>query len=76
LKFFYQHNLELLEDGWITAECPSLPGCVSQGKDEKKATENIKEAIIAWLWADLYPLILYGLCYFPSFVLYNISIGK
>jgi hypothetical protein len=23
------------EDGWIVAECPALPGCVSQGKDEK-----------------------------------------
>jgi predicted RNase H-like HicB family nuclease len=22
------------EDGWIVAECPALPGCVSQGKDE------------------------------------------
>jgi predicted RNase H-like HicB family nuclease len=29
-----------------------LPGCVSQGKDEKEAIENIKEAIIAWLWAE------------------------
>ncbi len=25
------------EDGWIVAECPALPGCVSQGKDEKEA---------------------------------------
>jgi hypothetical protein len=23
------------EDGWIVAECPALPGCVSQGRDEK-----------------------------------------
>ncbi len=40
------------EDGWIVAECPALPGCVSQGKDEPEALENIKEAIQAWLWAE------------------------
>ena len=40
------------EDGCIVTECPSLPGCVSQGKDEKEALDNIKEAITAWLWAE------------------------
>lgn len=45
-------TLELAEDGWMVAECPALPGCVSQGKDEKEALENIKEAIKAWLWAE------------------------
>lgn len=40
------------EDGWIVAECPALPGCVSQGKTEKEALDNIKEAITAWLWAE------------------------
>ena len=44
--------LEKAEDGWIVAECPALPGCVSQGKDEQEAIENIKEAITAWLWAE------------------------
>ena len=44
-------TLEKAEDGWTVAECPALPGCVSQGKDEKEALENIKEAITAWLWA-------------------------
>ena len=44
--------LENAEDGWVVAECPSLPGCVSQGKDEQEALENIKEAITAWLWAE------------------------
>ncbi len=44
--------LEQAEDNWIVAECPALPGCVSQGKDEREALENIKEAIIAWLWAE------------------------
>jgi predicted RNase H-like HicB family nuclease len=33
------------EDGYIVAECPSLPGCVSQGKNKEEAPENIKEAI-------------------------------
>ncbi len=45
-------TLEPDEDGWIVAECPSLPGCVSQGKTEQEALENIKEAITAWLWAE------------------------
>lgn len=45
-------TLEHAEDGWVVAECPALPGCVSQGKDEKEALENIKEAIVAWLWAE------------------------
>ncbi len=45
-------KLEVAEDGWIVAECPALPGCVSQGKDELEALENIKEAITAWFWAE------------------------
>lgn len=40
------------EDGCVVAECPALPGCVSQGKDQKEALDNIKEAITAWLWAE------------------------
>ena len=39
-------------DGWYVVECPALPGCVSQGRDEKEALDNIKEAIIGWLWAE------------------------
>jgi predicted RNase H-like HicB family nuclease len=45
-------TLETSEDGWIVAECPALPGCVSQGRDDKEALDHIKEAIIAWLWAE------------------------
>jgi len=45
-------TLEPAEDGWIIAECPALPGCVSQGKDQEEALVNIKEAITAWLWAE------------------------
>lgn len=40
------------EGDWIVIECPALPGCVSQGRDEKEALENIREAITAWLWAE------------------------
>jgi predicted RNase H-like HicB family nuclease len=41
--------LEPGEDGWIVAECPALPGCVSQGRTEAEALANIREAIEAWL---------------------------
>jgi predicted RNase H-like HicB family nuclease len=44
--------LETDESGYIVAECPALPGCISQGKDEREALENIKESIQAWLWAE------------------------
>lgn len=43
---------ETAEDGWIVAECPALPGCVSQGRDQEEAVAAIKEAIVAWLWAE------------------------
>jgi predicted RNase H-like HicB family nuclease len=33
------------EDGWLVIECPSLPGCVSQGRTVEEALENIKDAI-------------------------------
>jgi len=33
------------EDGYWVAECPSLPGCISQGKTKEKAIGNIKEAV-------------------------------
>ena len=33
------------EDGMYIAECPSIPGCVSQGATELEAEANIKEAI-------------------------------
>lgn len=44
--------IEKAKDGWIVTECPALPGCISQGKDEQEAIENIKEAITARLWAE------------------------
>jgi predicted RNase H-like HicB family nuclease len=33
------------EDGMFITECPSIPGCVSQGKTEQEAIANIQEAI-------------------------------
>ncbi|TMB94061.1 MAG: type II toxin-antitoxin system HicB family antitoxin [Chloroflexi bacterium] len=37
------------EDGYVVAECPTLPGCVSQGRAEDDALQNIRNAIIGWL---------------------------
>lgn len=33
------------EDGFFIAECPSLPGCITQGKTKEEAIENSREAI-------------------------------
>ena len=33
------------EDGYWVVECPSLPGCVSQGITREEAISNIREAI-------------------------------
>lgn len=33
------------EDGYIIAEVPSLPGCISQGETREEALRNIQEAI-------------------------------
>ena len=37
------------KDGWIVASCVSLPGCHSQGRTKREASENIKEAINGYL---------------------------
>jgi predicted RNase H-like HicB family nuclease len=39
------------EDGFWVVECPSLPGCVSQGEDKAKAVSNIREAIEGYIAA-------------------------
>ncbi|HET7145549.1 MAG TPA: type II toxin-antitoxin system HicB family antitoxin [Anaerolineales bacterium] len=39
------------EDGYFVAECPSLPGCISQGKTKEEAVSNIKEAIDGYIAA-------------------------
>jgi antitoxin HicB len=37
------------EDGVFVAECPNLPGCVSQGSTRAEALANIKDAIGGYL---------------------------
>ncbi|MCI4624893.1 MAG: type II toxin-antitoxin system HicB family antitoxin [Candidatus Magnetoovum sp. WYHC-5] len=37
------------DDGYWVAECPSLPGCISQGHTRRDAIENIKDAIELYL---------------------------
>jgi len=39
------------EDNYWVAECPSLPGCISQGQNREEALANIKEAIEGYLAA-------------------------
>jgi len=41
LKVVYRRG----EDGYIVAECPQLPGCMSQGKTRAEASKNIVDAI-------------------------------
>lgn len=43
-------NLEYdIEYGGFVADCPTLPGCMSQGKTKEEAMKNIKEAIRGYL---------------------------
>ncbi len=39
------------EDGYWIAECPSLPGCISQGSTKEEVIANIKEAIEGYVAA-------------------------
>ncbi len=39
------------EDGYWVAECPSLPGCISQGKTREEVITNIREAIKGYIKA-------------------------
>ncbi len=45
----YRVIIEQDEDGMFTAEVPSLPGCISQGKTRQEALINIKEAIDVYI---------------------------
>jgi predicted RNase H-like HicB family nuclease len=38
-------TLERDESGFVVAECPALPGCLTQGRTEAEAIANIREAI-------------------------------
>jgi len=41
--------IETDEDGVFIAECPTLPGCISQGKTRNEAVKNIQDAIEGYL---------------------------
>ncbi len=45
----YRTVIEQDEDGMFIAECPSLPGCISQGKTRQEAVKNIRDAIEGYL---------------------------
>ncbi len=45
----YRILIEQDEDGVFIAECPSLPGCVSQGNTRKEAISNIHDAIKGYI---------------------------
>ena len=47
------------EDGYWVAECPSLPGCISQGQTKEETISNIRQAIegyVATLKEDHLPV--------------------
>ena len=45
----YRILIQQDEDGVFVAKCPSLPGCISQGKTREDALTNIKDAVRGYL---------------------------
>ncbi|MBI2335619.1 MAG: type II toxin-antitoxin system HicB family antitoxin [Deltaproteobacteria bacterium] len=45
----YRVLIEQDEDGMYVSQCPSLPGCISQGKTRQEALQNIYDAIQGYL---------------------------
>jgi len=45
----YRILVEVDENGIFVVQCPSLPGCVSEGKSRDEAIKNIKDAIHGYL---------------------------
>lgn len=45
----FRVTIEPDEDGVFVAECPALPGCISQGKTRDEAMVNIRDAIRGYL---------------------------
>jgi predicted RNase H-like HicB family nuclease len=45
MRHDYRVVFTTIEDGWIMATAPELPGVVTQGRDMEEARANIKEAI-------------------------------
>ncbi len=48
-RMHYRVLIGVDEDGVYTAECPSLPGCISQGATRDLAIQNIRDAIKGYL---------------------------
>ena len=47
----FRVHVEADEDGVFVAECPTLPGGVSQGKTRNEALDNIKDAIAGYIFS-------------------------
>ena len=45
-------KIEQDEDGIYIATVPALPGCVSDGRSQTEAFENVKDAVEGWLSAE------------------------
>ena len=45
----YRVIIEQDEDGFFIAQCPSLPGCISQGRTRAEARANIADAISGYI---------------------------
>ena len=45
----FRVRIESDEDGVFVAECPALPGCISQGNTRDEAMTNIRDAIQGYL---------------------------
>lgn len=45
----YRVVIQQDKDGMFVAECPALPGCVSQGKTRQAALANVNEAMRGYL---------------------------
>ena len=45
----FRISIEKDEDGIFVAECPTLPGCVSQGNTRMEAINNIKDAVKGYI---------------------------
>ena len=45
----FRVTIEPDEDGVFVAECPALPGCISQGKTRDEAMVNIRDAIQGYI---------------------------
>ena len=48
MKFHVELTYDFEYNGYV-ADCPSLPGCMSQGKTKEIAFRNIREAIYGYL---------------------------